>query len=100
MKRSLIKYGLLLLCLIPILLVVNYFLKTWNSWAVIGIDVAIGVVVIGLISFSMSYVEKKKAVKRKNAIEKMAEEKAEEPKKENLGIKKYPTKITTKKKGK
>lgn len=92
-KKTLIKYGVMFLILIPILLVVDYFLQTWSVWAVVGIDVAIGVVVVIIESLIYSAILKRKTVKEQP--EQPLEENA--PKKENRGINRYPKKTVIKK---
>lgn len=91
-KKNLIKYGVMFLILIPILLVVDYFLQSWKVWAVVGIDVAIGVVVITAESLIYSAILKKK--QKKVEPKKVQEDK---PKKENRGINRYPKKTIVKK---
>ena len=93
-KKTLIKYGIMFLILIPILLIVDYFIQSWNMWAVVGLDVGIGVVVIIIESLIYSAILKKKKEKKAKLIEPKNEE---IPKKENKGINRYPKKNIIKK---
>lgn len=92
-KKTLIKYGVMFLILIPILLVVDYFIQSWSVWAVVGLDVGIGVVVIIIESLIYSAILKKKEEKKAKLVE---PEKEETPKKENRGINRYPKKTIVK----
>ena len=103
MKKNLVRYGLLLLCLIPCLFLINYFMRDWNSWGVIGIDVAVGVVIMALLNYLFNIIAKKIAEKKEHQekSEKVdVKEKANEEvsKKENLGIKKNPKQVIKNKK--
>ena len=78
-------------------------MRDWNSWGVIGIDVAVGVVIMALLNYLFNIISKKIDEKKENQENKEHETNKEKgngdvSKKQNLGIKKYPKQVIKSKK--
>lgn len=61
MKKLLIKYGIMFLCLFPVLIVVNYFLnQVLDFWVTIIIDVTLILLVVFVVELILNKIKQKK----------------------------------------
>lgn len=75
MKKILIKYGIMFLCLFPVLIIVNYFLnKVLHYWVTIIIDITIVLFVVFSVELIISSIKKKKELSENDLIIKKVKE--------------------------
>ncbi|MBQ2863972.1 MAG: hypothetical protein IJE91_00735 [Clostridia bacterium] len=69
MKKILIKYGSIFLCLVPILLVVNHFLNQHlKFWLTVLIDITIVLLALLVVELVINHIKRKKEEKENDFV--------------------------------
>lgn len=69
MKKILIKYGTIFLCLVPVLLVVNHFLNQYlKFWLTVLIDVTIVLLTLWVVQLVINHIKRKKEEKENDFV--------------------------------